>query len=190
MEYFRPLHPNKTVYISLIAVFTALTTVATIALVILFPTTTGYFNLGDILVMLSGFLLGPIGGFIAGGCGSAIADLLLAPQYAPITFIVKGVEGMIVGLLSARTKRESRISIWDIVGVTLASIAMMLGYLLGEVFILDYSFGAALAELITVNTIQVLSGSVVTLAIGPLLRSYMRELTYGLDDSEISLDDN
>ena len=190
MEYFRPLHTNRTVSISLLAILTALTTVATIVLVVPFPTTAGYFNLGDVLVMLSGFLLGPIGGFIAGGGGSAIADMLLAPQYAPITFIAKGLEGMLVGLLSAKTIEEARVNPLDVLGVFLASIAMMLGYLLGEVYVLGYSFGAALAELITVNSIQVIVGSAVTLMIGPKIRGYFKGLSPELEDSTMPLDDN
>lgn len=178
MEYFRPKHPNTTVHISLLAILTALTTVATTALWVPFPTTSGYFNLGDVLVMISGLLLGPIGGFIAGGIGSAIADLILAPPYAPITLIAKGLEGMFVGLLSAKTLKGARISIWDVTGVILASCAMLLGYLLGEMFILEYAFGAALAELVTINSIQVIVGSLVTLSIGPVLRSYLRDITY------------
>ncbi len=188
MEYFRPLHPNKTVYISLLAVLTALTTVATIVLIVPFPTTAGYFNLGDVLVMLSGFILGPIGGFIAGGAGSAIADLLIAPQYAPITFIVKGLEGMSVGLLSAKTVKETHLKLWDIVGVVLASVVMMLGYFLGEMYLLEYSFGAALAELVTVNSIQVIVGSIITLMIGPIIRDYFRGLNYNIENSEMPLD--
>ncbi len=178
VEYFRPEHPNTTVYISLIAILTALTTVSTIVLIVPFPTTAGYFNLGDVLVMISGFILGPLGGFIAGGGGSAIADLIVAPQYAPITLVAKGLEGMVVGLFSAKTFKENRIRIWDVIGVILASCVMMLGYLLGEMFILEYSFGAALAELVTVNSIQVIVGSLVTLSIGPMIRSYLRDLTY------------
>lgn len=190
MEYFRPKHSNTTVYISLLAILTALTTVSTIVLIVPFPTTAGYFNLGDVLVMLSGFLLGPLGGFFAGGVGSAIADLIVAPQYAPITLVAKGLEGMFVGLLSAKTIQENRISTWDVTGVALASITMMLGYLLGEIFILNYSFGAALAELITVNSIQVIVGSIVTLTIGPVIRSYLSELTYAHDNSETSASDS
>lgn len=188
LEYFRPEHQNTTVYISLIGILTALTMVATIILMVPFPTTAGYFNLGDVLVMISGFILGPLGGFIVGGGGSALADLIVAPQYAPITFIAKGLEGMFVGLFSAKTFKETRIRILDIAGVILASSAMMLGYLLGEMFILEYSFGAALAELVTVNSIQVIIGSLVTLTIGPVIRSYLRDMTYGgevLSESEI-----
>ncbi len=53
------------------------------------------------MVMLSGLFLGPVGGFFAGGVGSAIADVAGGYTfYAPITLIAKGLEGMAVGMLS------------------------------------------------------------------------------------------
>ncbi len=189
MEYFRPKHHNTTVFISLLAILTALTVVATIVLRIPFPNTGGYFNLGDVLVMISGFLLGPLGGFIAGGGGSAIADLILAPAFAPITLIVKGLEGMCVGLLSSKTLRETRLGIWDVAGVVLASCVMMLGYLIGEIAIL-IPFAFALAELVTVNSIQVIVGSIATLSVGPRLRSYMRGLDYRFEETEMPSKDD
>ena len=86
---------NITVYIALLSLFTAMTTVATTILIVPNPATGGYFNLGDTFVMLSGFLLGPLGGFIAGGVGSAMGDIALGYfPWAPITFVVKGLEGM------------------------------------------------------------------------------------------------
>lgn len=189
MEYFRPEHHNTTVFISLLAILTALTVVATVVLRIPFPNTGGYFNLGDVLVMISGFLLGPLGGFIAGGGGSAIADLILAPAFAPITLIAKGLEGMCVGLLSSKTLRETRLGIWDVAGVVLASCVMMLGYLIGEIAIL-IPFAAALAELVTVNSIQVIVGSIATLSVGPRLRSYMRGLDYRFEEAEMPSEDD
>ena len=181
---------NPTVNLAIIAMLTALTTVATAILVIPFPSTQGYFNLGDSLVMISGLLLGPIGGFFAGGVGSAFADIILGwTAYAPVTFIAKGFEGFLVGLLSMKTTRGKRLSPWDIVGLLLGSIAMLMGYLLGEVFLLGYTFEAALAELITINSIQVIMGSIVTILVGPLLRRYLdyqipttEELTLDLEE--------
>lgn len=57
------------------------------------------FTLANIMCCLSGLLLGPVGGF-ASGLGSAIYDLT-NPAYAPecwITFLTKGVMGMVAGL--------------------------------------------------------------------------------------------
>ena len=89
LEYFRPSGTNSSVNMAILAIMTALTIVMTIVFQVPYPGTEGYFNLGDIMVMLSGLLLGPIGGFIAGGGGSALADIASGwAHYAPITLIV------------------------------------------------------------------------------------------------------
>ena len=176
MEYFRPAGKNTAINIALLGILTALATVATIAIAIPYPITSGYFNLGDTVVMLGGLLLGPIGGFIVGGVGSAIADMIVAPIYAPITLIVKGLEGMAVGYFSSKTREYVRLSRWDITGVVVGSINMLLGYLIGEILL--WGFGAAFAELIAVNLAQVTAGAIVTLLIGPRIRSYLRGINY------------
>ena len=173
MDYFTTKR-NSTIFVSLLAVLTALTTVTTIMFTVPFPSTQGYFNLGDAFVMLSGFLLGPVGGFIAGGVGSATADLIVAPVYAPLTFVTKGCEGMVVGWFGSRTRKKARISAWDLLGVILASVVMLLGYLLGEVLFLGYVWEAAMLELITINSIQVIVGSIVTITVGPAARAFLR----------------
>ncbi len=75
----------------LVALFTALTCVAT--LVIQIPTpTTGYIHPGDGLVLLSGLLLGPAAGALAAGIGSALADLLAGYAfYGPVTLLIKAL---------------------------------------------------------------------------------------------------
>lgn len=174
-EYFKPKQSHGTLFISMLAVFTALTTIATVVFIIPFPSTQGYFNLGDMFVMLSGLLLGPVGGFIAGGVGSALGDVLLGfPAFVPITLLAKGFEGFLVGLLSVRTLPTKRVGWWDIIGLVLGSIAMLMGYLLGEVLILGLAFGVAFIELLTINSIQVIMGSIFTITIGPFVREYLR----------------
>lgn len=59
------------------------------------------FHLGNILCALSGILLGPLPGGLAAGLGSAIYDML-NPLYineAWITFLTKGLYGLVVGLV-------------------------------------------------------------------------------------------
>ncbi len=63
----------------------------------------GYFNLGDSVIMLAAVFLGPLGGLAAGAIGSSFADLAAGSLlYAPITLVVKGLEGLIVGLLASK----------------------------------------------------------------------------------------
>ncbi|MHA2189738.1 MAG: ECF transporter S component [Candidatus Thorarchaeota archaeon] len=176
LEYFVPKYHHRALYLAMIATFTALTTVATIVFIVPFPSTQGYFNLGDTFVMLSGFLLGPMGGFFAGGVGSAMGDALLGfPVFAPITFIAKGFEGFLVGLLSSRTRSKDRVSGWDVLGLILGSLAMLMGYLFGEMFLLGFTFAVAVVELVAINSIQVIMGSIFAIAVGPLLRMYLQE---------------
>ena len=70
----------------LAALFAALTYVATNIIHIPTPATNGYINLGDCMVLLGAFLLGPVWGAAAGGIGSMLADVLLGYfSYAPGT---------------------------------------------------------------------------------------------------------
>ena len=58
------------------ALFAALACVATMSIKIPTPGTSGYIHPGDAIVILAGVVLGPAWGFLAGGIGSAMADLL------------------------------------------------------------------------------------------------------------------
>ena len=189
MEYFRPRGTNSALNIALLAIMTALATITTLVLTVPYPVTNGYFNLGDTIVMLGGFILGPIGGFIVGGFGSALADMIVAPIYAPITLVVKGFEGMAVGYFSSKTLKNIRLSKWDITGVLVGSVVMLVGYLIGEILL--WGFGAAVAELVVVNLGQVAAGSIVALVVGPTIRSYLRTINYRTseDSNEPSFDE-
>ena len=57
------------------ALMAALACVATMVIRVPSPTG-GYMNLGDTVVLLGAFLLGPWYGALAGGIGSALADVL------------------------------------------------------------------------------------------------------------------
>ena len=51
----------------------------------------GYINLGDSIVLLSGWVLSPWYGFLAAGFGSALADIFSGyVMYAFATFFIKG----------------------------------------------------------------------------------------------------
>ena len=68
------------------------------------------FTLANILCALSGLLLGPWWGGLAAGLGSAIFDML-DPEYiveAPITFLTKGMYGLVAGLVLYYGFRSAR----------------------------------------------------------------------------------
>ena len=61
------------------------------------PATTGYFNAGDIFVILAGLWLGPIAGCTVGVLGPTATDAIGYPQFMLATAVTKGLEGLLVG---------------------------------------------------------------------------------------------
>ena len=121
---------RRSVLVASTAVFTALVCVATMMFVLYVPATEGYFNLGETMVYTTAILMGPCVGALAGGLGSALADLLLGfSVYAPATLVIKGIEGLAVGFL-ARRSPKIRPSAWK--GLTAGS-ALLAGSLLGSI---------------------------------------------------------
>lgn len=143
-----------TAKIALYGVLISLTTVATMVISIPTIATKGYVNLGDAIVLLSGLVLGPAGGFIVGGIGSALADLILGyAYYAPFTFAIKGLEGMLGVYLFRKLFKEKNV----IVPTVIAGLWMATGYLIVESFM--YGFPAAFVSYPS-NIIQGLVGAV------------------------------
>ncbi len=86
---------TKTQKIVMAAMLAALVCVATMIVKIPSPLK-GYLNLGDCVVLLSGWILSPVYGFLAAGIGSALADLFSGyVTYAPATFLIKGIMALI-----------------------------------------------------------------------------------------------
>ena len=81
--------------IVLSAMLAALICVATMIITVPSPLG-GFLNLGDGFVLLAGWLLGPIYGFVSAGLGSALADLFLGYAfYVPGAFVIKGLSALL-----------------------------------------------------------------------------------------------
>ena len=160
---------NQTMHtLVLAAMFAALSAVAT--MVIQIPAPTGYVNLGDAFVLLAGCVLGPAYGFVAGGLGPALADLLLGyGVYAPGTFVIKGLTAVIAAaLLGVLVKKKDKPSIPHLLLCTVpAELFMALGYFVYETVILKVGAGAAAA--IPANLMQGLVGVVASVVLFRLL---------------------
>lgn len=131
------------------ALFAALCCVGTI--VISIPLPFGYFNVGDVFVLLSGWCLGPLYGSIAAAVGSALADIIGGyPIYAPATFLIKGVDAfiayMVWVLLKKFIKKESLDFLPRLGGAVLGETWMIFGYFLYEGIL--YGFVAATGTLL------------------------------------------
>ena len=118
--------------LAMTALFIALSYVATSILVIPVPGG-GYLNLGDAVVLLGAYLLGPFYGAIAGGVGPALADLLAGYGiYVPATLVIKMLMGAVAASLygGLRTRRWAPV----VCGVPAEAI-MVCGYSLYEAFL-------------------------------------------------------
>jgi uncharacterized membrane protein len=145
------------------AVFAAVVCTAPLIIRIPVPATSGYINLGDSMVFISALLFGARIGGIAGGVGSALADIIGGyGSWAPFTFVIKGVEGYMVGHLS---KKNSLL--WSVLAVIVGGLIMITGYFVVEVAL--YGFPAAIAEL-PGNLFQAGSGLVIAVPVATAIR--------------------
>ena len=146
---------TKTKKIVITALFAALTCVATMIIHIPSPLH-GYINLGDVIVLVAGFMLSPVCGFLAAGVGSALADFLSGyALYAPATFLIKGLMALVAfAVFRAISHRTGKLPA-RILGGILAEILMVLGYLVFESFL--YGFLPSLAN-VPANAVQGAAG--------------------------------
>lgn len=145
---------NKLRKMILIAIFIAITTVATIFIQIPIPNGSGFVNSGDGVIMLGALLLGPLPGLIIGSIGSALADVFLGYAfYAPFTLIIKGLEGWLCGYLYHKTEK--------IIPATIISgVLMAIGYWIADTIL----YNAATATLaLPFNLIQGSVGALIAI---------------------------
>ena len=95
-------------------VFAAMVCVVTLSFTLSVPVTGGYFNLGETVIYVAALVFGPIVGALAGGVGAAIADIVVAPPFAPGTLIIKSIEGALVGFLGKKLIAQTSKSSWRI----------------------------------------------------------------------------
>lgn len=150
------------------AVLVGLAFLGTMFVRITIPATTGYFNLGDMFVILAGLWLGPRAGLIVGLLGPAAADAIGFPQFILATAVTKGLEGLIVGLI-AKSRPTQGVGL-SFTASFAGAVILVAGYFLFEAVIYpalgeSISFfsvttlGAAIAELLP-NTVQGIIGAV------------------------------
>jgi uncharacterized membrane protein len=125
------------------------------------PNAAGYIHLGDAVIFLTAFLLGPVPAMIAGAAGSALADWTSPyAQYAPFTFVIKGLMGYVAGWIYEHSKK-------DLAAMILASfsggILMAGGYFIVERFM--YSNWITPLAGLPINCIQAIAGSAAGIAV-------------------------
>lgn len=149
---------NTTRRIVIAAMLAALTCVATMIIKIPSPLK-GYLNLGDGVVLLAGWMLNPLYGFLAAGLGSALADLFSGyVVYAPATFIIKGLMALVAfyGFKVSHNKIGNLPS--RIIAGFIAEVIMILGYFVFEGFL--YGFAPSAVN-IPANGVQGVAGLII-----------------------------
>ena len=155
---------STTTKITLSVVLASAVTVSTMVIRVPVPATSGYLNFGDIMIFVSALLFGEYVGGFAGGVGSAIADILGFPAFAPYTLAIKGLEGILAGYIS-----NGKSLIRDVVGCAAGAAAMVFGYFVVETYIIGFGLGAALVE-IPPNLLQVGAGALIGIPAARTLR--------------------
>ena len=163
---------SQTRMLVMAGLFAALGCVATMVLQVPSPTG-GYMNLGDTVVILGAYPLGPVYGAIAGGVGPALADLLSGyGVYVPATLVIKALMGLTAALLYRALGKKSWAPV--VCGVAAEAI-MVVGYWLYDgLFIVNSLAGGAAG--IPSNLVQAAFGLVVSTLLVTALRksSYTR----------------
>lgn len=137
------------------------------------PVANGYFNIGDVAIIVASMLLGRKGGFLAGSIGSALSDLT-SPYafYAPITFVVKGLEGFVMGyLLKSGIATNSQIN--RLLSILSGILIMLGGYFAADSTVLglvgqEFGWTVAVTNLLT-NLVQGIASVVAGYAVLMLL---------------------
>ncbi len=151
--------------LALIAVLAGFTFLATLIHVNTGPST--YFNLSEVIVYTSALLFGPVVGGFSGSIGASLADILLgfALPWAPISFMIKGIEGLVVGSISS-LRWKSRL-LGDLLSILAAFPIMIGGYTLSVGFL--YGWPASLIEFYT-DIVQCSAGLALALPLTYALR--------------------
>lgn len=124
----------------------------------------GYFNLGDGFVLLFASFLSPGLSFLAGGLGSALADVAggYAYYFLP-TLLIKGLEAVVVSCLIRRYGEKARIPAY-----LLGSVIMVTGYFLAKWYLKGNMMVAAAG--IPENILQSAAGVAIAIVACPLIR--------------------
>lgn len=158
------LKNRKLLYSLYASLFAALVFVAT--MIIKIPTLTGgYMNIGDGMVLLCGFILGPVWGSLAAGIGSMLADLVGYPIYAIATFLIKALMAFVAYFIAKFLKaifKKNRFIAYGIAGLA-AEVIMVVGYFVFEAIFMSYGIGAVVSVL--PNILQ----GIVGIAVGTVL---------------------
>ncbi|MEJ2208147.1 MAG: ECF transporter S component, partial [Anaerolineae bacterium] len=117
----------------------------------------GYIHLGDVGIFFSALAFGPAVGAVAGGLGTALADLTSPyAQWAIFSLLIHGAQGLVAGWLVMKLQGVKGI----LAAAAAGCVIVVGGYLLAGWILVG--LGAALTE-IPLNVVQVITGAVISI---------------------------
>ena len=128
------MNSKKIKTMTLAALLAAFACVATMLIQVPTPTK-GYVNLGDCIVNISAWLLGPVYGAAAAGIGSAMADVISGYiVYAPATLIIKGLMAAASFFVYRAVSKKANSVFSRVAAAVTAELIMVAGYGIFEAF--------------------------------------------------------
>lgn len=153
---------NRILYLTMAAIFAALTFVFTMFVNVRLPIAAngGLIHLGNVPLFIGAILFGKKAGAFAGGVGMALFDLLSGwTLWAPFTFLIVGAMGYAVGAIAERKQSLC----WYGLAITLACIIKVAGYYIAEWII----YGSFIAPISSVpgNLVQIAAAGVIVIPV-------------------------
>lgn len=111
------------------------------------PTAIGYINLGDGVILIASYFIGPAA-FFPGAIGSALSDLIAGyPMYIAPTFFIKGLMGLVAALIMTKAHgKKAGGFVIRLIACVAAELIMVAGYFVFEA--LYYDMAAAVGSVI------------------------------------------
>jgi len=127
---------------ALVVVMAAVVCVLTAVPRVPVPATGGYVHLGDVGAAFAALAFGPSLGFLIAGGGMAVADVIGGYAiYAPGTFVIHGVQAVVIALL-----RQRRNAWLMLVATAAGGVVVVGGYFLYQSLILGMGMAVAFVE--------------------------------------------
>lgn len=102
------------------------------------PIPGGYMHLGNVFILLTGFLFSWKVAGVAGGVGSALADWITGfPMWILPTLIIKSIMGIVIALIMHGTKESAsikKVRTW--IGAVAGMLVMIGGYFIAGIWVM------------------------------------------------------
>ena len=180
---------NKNRNLVLNGLFIALVYVATMFINVPAITPGGLFHFGNVMAFTIAIVFGKKAGAISGGIGMALFDLTSSYAiWAPFTLVIRLAVGYIIGLAAEKFIKNRIYNIISIiVGITIATVVIIIGYYVSEV-ILYHNFIKPLQSVYG-NFMQGVVGAIMGVPLSLTLREALKKANINIyiEDKKVSV---